>query len=207
MSRITAIFRCLAIGLAAATAIAQADGEAVVGQPAPAFTATDSNGKVVSLADFAGKSVVLEWSNDGCPFVKKHYGSGNMQALQKTYTGKGVVWLTVLSSAPGRQGHVDGPTADKLSVSRGAVPTHVLLDPQGALGHRYGAKTTPQLFVVDAKGTLVYAGGIDSIASADADDIPRAEPYLKEALDEVLAGKPVSKPTTRSYGCSVKYAG
>lgn len=192
-------FALLAAGTAAAAPM--------VGQPAPAFTATDSHGKAVTLGDFSGKPVVLEWSNDGCPFVKKHYGSGHMQALQKTFTAQGVVWLTVISSAPGKQGYVDGATADRLSVERGAAPTDVLLDPDGALGHLYDAKTTPHLFVVDGKGTLVYAGGIDSIASADPDDVPKAEPYLKTALTEVLAGKPVSRPVTRPYGCSIKYRG
>ncbi|WP_293373461.1 thioredoxin family protein [Nevskia sp.] len=176
-----------------------------VGQPAPAFSAVDSNGKTVSLADFKGRTLVLEWSNDGCPFVKKHYGSGNMQALQKAYTAKNVAWLTVISSAPGKQGHVDGAAANKLSVDRGAVPTAVLLDASGAIGRLYDAKTTPQMFVIDTKGVLAYAGGIDSIPTADADDIAKATPYLKLAVDAVLAGQPVLSPATKPYGCSVKY--
>lgn len=187
--------------LIAATALAGP----TVGQPAPAFTAVDSHGRTVSLADFKGRPVVLEWSNDGCPFVQKHYGSGNMQALQKAYTARNVAWLTVLSSAPGKQGHVDGPGADRLSSVRGAAPTAVLLDDSGALGKRYDAKTTPHLFVIDGNGVLAYAGAIDSIPSADADDVAKATPYLKQALDAVLAGKPVAQPATPPYGCSIKY--
>lgn len=176
-----------------------------VGAAAPAFTAVDSNGKTVSLADYKGRHVVLEWTNDGCPFVKKHYGSGNMQGLQKEFTAKNVVWLSVISSAPGEQGYVDGAAANQLSSSRGAAPTAVLLDPKGDLGRLYGAKTTPHLFAIDPSGKLEYAGGIDSVASADAGDIPSALPYLKVALTEALAGKPITTPVTKPYGCSVKY--
>ncbi len=176
-----------------------------VGAAAPAFTAVDSNGKTVSLADYKGRHVVLEWTNDGCPFVKKHYGSGNMQGLQKEFTAKNVVWLSVISSAPGEQGHVDGAAANQLTRSRGAAPTAVLLDPKGELGHLYDAKTTPHLFVIDPSGKLEYAGGIDSVASADAGDIADAVPYLKVALTEALAGKPITTPVTKPYGCSVKY--
>ena len=177
----------------------------VVGEPAPAFSAIDSNGKTVSLPDFKGRYVVLEWTNDGCPFVKKHYKSGNMQSLQKEFTAQGVVWLSVISSAPGEQGYVDGAAANRLSKERGAAPTAVLLDPKGALGHLYDAKTTPNLFVVDPNGRLAYAGGIDSINSTDVDDIAKATPYLKIALREALAGKPIGTPVTKPYGCSVKY--
>lgn len=177
----------------------------VIGEAAPAFTAVDSNGKTVSLADYKGRHVVLEWTNDGCPFVKKHYGSGNMQGLQKEFTAQNVVWLSVISSAPGQQGYVDGAAANKLSSARGAAPTAVLLDPKGELGHLYGAKTTPHLFAIDPAGKLEYAGGIDSVASADAADIVGATPFLKIALTEALAGKPVTKPVTKPYGCSVKY--
>lgn len=176
-----------------------------VGEAAPAFTAVDSNGKTVSLADYKGRHVVLEWTNDGCPFVKKHYGSGNMQGLQKQFTAQNVVWLSVISSAPGQQGYADGAAANKLSTARGATPTAVLLDPKGELGHLYGAKTTPHLFAIDPTGKLEYAGGIDSVASADAADIAGATPFLKIALTEALAGKPVTTPVTKPYGCSVKY--
>lgn len=176
-----------------------------VGQPAPAFSVLDASGKTVSLADFKGQPVVLEWTNDGCPFVKKHYDSGNMQQLQKTYTAKNVTWLTVISSAPGKQGHADGNKARQLSADRGAAPTTVLLDESGAVGRLYDAKTTPHLFVIDGNGRLVYAGGIDSVPTADPADIANATPYLKNALDEVLAGKPVTAARTKPYGCSIKY--
>lgn len=176
-----------------------------VGAPAPAFSAVDSNGKTVSLADYKGKHVVLEWTNDGCPFVKKHYGSGNMQSLQKEFTAQNVIWLSVISSAPGQQGYVDGAAANKLTAARGAAPTAVLLDPKGDIGRLYGAKTTPHLFVIDPAGKLEYAGGIDSIASPDPADIAGATPFLKVALSEALAGKPISTPVTKPYGCSVKY--
>ncbi|MFA5940965.1 MAG: redoxin domain-containing protein [Sinimarinibacterium sp.] len=176
-----------------------------VGEPAPAFRAVDSAGKTVQLADFNNRFVVLEWTNDGCPFVQKHYKSGNMQALQKSAIDAGAVWLSVISSAPGKQGHVSGAQADALSAQRGAHPSHVLLDESGDVGRLSGAKTTPHMFIVDAKGTLVYAGGIDSIASTDTDDIPKAKPYVKTALAEAMAGKPVSEAATAPYGCSVKY--
>ncbi|PPE73882.1 thioredoxin family protein [Solimonas fluminis] len=190
--------------LAAALGATAAQAVPKVGEPAPAFSATDSNGKTVQLSDYRGKFVVLEWSNAECPFVKKHY-SGNMQSLQKEETAKGVAWLTVISSAPGKQGNVDGAQANRLTKERGAAPTAVLLDPSGKIGHAYDAKTTPHLFVVDPKGTLVYMGGIDSIASADAEDIPAAKPYVKLALAEAMAGKPVTEAVTKPYGCSIKY--
>ncbi|HUS23690.1 MAG TPA: thioredoxin family protein [Candidatus Binatia bacterium] len=176
-----------------------------VGAPAPEFSATDTRGRTVKLSDYRGKVVVLEWTNHECPFVRKHYGSGSMQAQQKDAAAKGVVWLSVISSAPGKQGHVDGARADELTRSRGAAPAAVLLDESGAVGRLYEAKTTPHLFVVDAKGTLAYMGGIDSIASPDPEDLPKATPYVKVALEELLAGKPVTQAVTRPYGCSVKY--
>ena len=190
--------------LAAALGVTTAQAAPKVGEPAPAFSTTDSNGKTVQLADYRGKFVVLEWSNAECPFVKKHY-AGNMQALQKEETAKGVAWLTVISSAPGKQGHVDGKQANALTKERGAAPTAVLLDPTGKIGHAYDAKTTPHMFVIDPKGTLVYMGGIDSIASADAEDIPKAKPYVKLALAEAMAGKPVTEAVTKPYGCGIKY--
>ena len=176
-----------------------------IGRPAPEFSATDSHGKTVSLADYHGKLVVLEWTNDGCPFVQHYYKHGNMQALQKEYTGKGVVWLTVISSAPGTQGYADGARADQLTSQREAAPSAVLLDPSGKVGRLYDAKTTPHMFIIDPAGKLIYAGGIDSLPSTDPADIARASPYVKTALDEALAGKAVSKPLTSPYGCSVKY--
>ena len=184
---------------------AQAADAPRIGRPAPEFSAADSHGKTVSLSDYRGKLVVLEWTNDGCPFVQHYYKQGNMQALQKEYTGKGVVWLSVISSAPGTQGYADGAHADQLTKQRGAAPSAVLLDPSGKLGHLYDAKTTPDMYIVDGDGKLIYSGGIDSLPSTDPTDIGRASPYVKTALDEALAGKAVSKPLTPPYGCSVKY--
>jgi hypothetical protein len=176
-----------------------------IGQPAPEFTATDSKASALSLSQFRGKTVVLEWTNADCPYTHKHYASGNMQSLQALAQQNDVVWLTVISSAPGKQGYVSGPAADALTQSRGAAPTAVLLDPSGTMGRLYGAKTTPHLFVIDKNGALQYMGGIDSIATADAGDIPQAEPYLKEAMLAVAQGSPVAHPVTKPYGCSVKY--
>lgn len=193
------------IAAALALAAGSASAAARVGEAAPAFSLPDSNGKTVSLADFRGKTVVLEWTNDQCPFVRKHYGSGNMQSLQKYATGKGAVWLSIISSAPGKEGYVTGAEANTLTKTRGAAPSAVLLDGNGAVGHAYGAKTTPHMFVIDPAGKLVYMGGIDSIASADPDDIKSATPYVKVALDESMAGKPVSHAVTAPYGCGVHY--
>jgi len=175
------------------------------GKPAPEFTATDSAGKTVSLAALKGKTVVLEWTNDGCPYVRKHYDSGTMQKLQADTTQKGVVWLTVISSAPGMQGHVNGLEADKLTAERKAHPTAVLLDPKGELGRLYSATTTPHMFVIDGAGTLRYMGGIDDKPSSSAASLEGARPYVREAVDAVLAGQPVKSASTRPYGCSVKY--
>jgi peroxiredoxin len=192
--------------LAALILPALAHATANVDAPAPAFTATTADGKTVNLADYKGKTVVLEWTNHDCPFVKKHYGSSNMQNQQKAATAQGVVWLQVISSAPGQQGHVDGATAQKLNAERGAAPTATLLDPKGELGKLYGAQTTPHMYVIKGDGTLAYKGGIDSIATPKVEDIAKAEPYVTEALAAVAAGKKVEKASTRPYGCSVKYA-
>ena len=195
----------LAVVLALVSAAASAHAQAVVGQPAPAFTAPDTAGRSRSLAEFEGKVVVLEWWNPECPFVGKHYGSGNMQKLQKEWTGKGVVWLTVNSSAAGQQGHVDGPRAMSLMSERHGASTAVLLDPTGAVGRTYGAKTTPHMFVIDAKGTVVYAGGIDDKPSTDTADVATAKNYVAAALAEVTAGRPVTVASSQPYGCGVKY--
>ncbi len=176
-----------------------------VGQPAPAFTAKDLHGKERSLSEFKGKYVVLEWHNQSCPFVKKHYESGNMQKLQKDLTGKGVVWLSVISSAPGAQGYVTPEQEQKYLAETKAAPTDVLLDPEGTVGHAYGAKTTPHMFVIDDKGTLVYAGAIDDNPSSDPDDAATAKNFVRAAYDEAAAGKPVSTASTAPYGCGVKY--
>jgi peroxiredoxin len=193
-----------AVGVADAAAAFAAS--AVVGQPAPVFTATDTNGKPESLADFKGKWVVLEWTNNECPFVGKHYGSGNMQKLQKAYTGKGVTWLSVISSGPGKEGYLDAARANALTKERGAAPSAVLLDPEGAVGRLYGAKTTPHMFVIDPQGKIVYEGAIDDRPSTDVADIAKAKNYVSAALDEAMAGKPVTTASSAPYGCAVKYA-
>jgi peroxiredoxin len=176
-----------------------------VGQPAPDFTATDSHGKTVHLSEFKGKPVVLEWHNQGCPFVQKHYRSGNMQRLQSSLTSDGAVWLTIISSAPGKQGGVSADDANAYVAEQKASPTDVLLDPDGAVGRLYGAKTTPHMFLVDAKGTLVYAGAIDDKPTTDVADVAGANNYVEAAYREVKAGKPVTTSATAPYGCSVKY--
>ena len=176
------------------------------GDSAPGFTATDSSGKTHNLSDFKGKFVVLEWTNSGCPFTVKHYASGNMQKLQKEWTAKGVVWLTVLSSAPGKQGYKTAAEENSYLKDSNASPTAVLMDPKGDLGHLYGAKTTPHMFVIDPSGKVIYAGAIDDKPTTDQEDIAGAKNYLNSALTEALAGKPVTMANTQPYGCSVKYA-
>ena len=177
-----------------------------VGKTAPDFTGFDSNGAKVTLSALRGKLVVLEWTNDGCPFVGKHYGAGNMQKTQKAARAMGAVWLSIISSARGTQGHVDGAGANRLTETRAAAPSHVILDPKGVIGRRYEATNTPQMFVVGKTGTVLYMGAIDSIRSANPADIPRAKNYVTAAVGEVAAGRTVSEPVTRPYGCSVKYA-
>jgi hypothetical protein len=204
------LLKTLVVGSPAVTMLApaaQAAASPALGAPAPAFTAAGADGNPVSLAAYKGKTVVLEWTNDGCPFVRKHYdASGNIPKLQKEATAAGVVWLQVISSSPGTQGHTDGAGALKLNRQRGAVPTAVVLDPKGEVGRRYGATVTPHMFIIDAKGTLVYKGGIDSIPSSRSDDIAKAEPYVRLALADIAAGRPVAQPNTRPYGCTVKYS-
>ena len=176
-----------------------------VGEPAPDFTATDTNGKVHKLSQYQGKFVVLEWSNRGCPYTQKHYNSGNMQRLQREWTGRGVIWLTVISSAPGEQGYVTASEENTYLKQVNAAPTAVLLDPTGALGHLYDAKTTPHIFIISPQGTLIYNGAIDDRPTTDAADVNGAKNYVSAALVEATSGKPVSSPTSRPYGCSVKY--
>lgn len=177
-----------------------------VGAPAPEFTATDIQGHQRRLSEFKGKPVVLEWHNQGCPFVKKHYGTGNMQRLQKELTDQGAVWLTIISSGPGKQGYVTPAQEGEYLKAQQAVPTAVLLDPDGAVGKLYGAKTTPHMFLIDAKGVLVYAGAIDDRSTPDPEDVNGAKNYVEAAFREVKAGKPVTVGSTAPYGCSVKYA-
>ena len=176
-----------------------------VGQPAPDFTGVDSNGNQHTLSQYKGKTVVLEWTNHDCPYVKKHYNSGNMQALQKQARADGVVWLSIISSKPGKEGHVDGGKANRLTRSRNAAPTAVILDETSEIGLLYGAKTTPHMYIVDKSGQLVYMGGIDSIPSSNAADIAGAKNYVRAALDAMAAGKAIEDSVTRPYGCSVKY--
>jgi peroxiredoxin len=191
----------IALLVAAGTALAAPQ----VGQPAPEFTLTDSNGKAHKLSDFKGKFVVLEWLNHGCPFVIKHYESGNMQKLQKKYTGKDVVWLSIASSAPGKQGHMSPEETNKTRADKGSAATAVLRDEDGTVGKLYDAKVTPELYVVDPEGTLIYMGAIDDVKSTDTADVAGAKNYVKQALDEAMAGKPVSEPSTSAYGCGIKY--
>ena len=186
-------------------AMAIANAEVSIGQPAPDFTLTDCSGKKVSLSDYKGKVVVLEWVNHGCPFVAKHYGSGNMQKLQADATAKGVVWLSICSSAPGKQGHMTGGDASKKCAETQSAATAYLLDESGKVGKIYNAKVTPEMVVIDANGVLVYQGAIDDKKSTNPGDIAGAKNYVAAALDEVLAGKPVTTPKTDAYGCSVKY--
>jgi peroxiredoxin len=177
-----------------------------IGAPAPTFTAKDATGKTVDLAAYKGKTVVLEWTNHQCPYVKKHYESGNIPELQKKAIDQGVVWLQIISSAPGQQGYVTGDQAIKLNNDRNAAPTSVVLDSDGKVGKLYGAQTTPHIFIIDAHGTLVYKGGIDSIATTKKEDIAKAENYVSASLAALAAGKKIEKPVTKPYGCSVKYA-
>jgi peroxiredoxin len=206
MSKLTVPRRSLLLGSAAlALAPAAAFATSDLGKPAPAFSAVDSNGKTWSLAELKGKVVVLETTNQDCPYVRKHYGSRNMQTQQREAAAKGVVWLTVASSAPGEQGHVTAAEANQLTKTRNAAPTAFLLDPQSRIARAYGATVTPHMYIVDAAGLLVYRGGIDSIPSSSVSDVPKAKQYVRLALDEVLTGKPVSEASTRPYGCTLKY--
>jgi hypothetical protein len=178
-----------------------------VGKPAPDFKAVAADGSTVELSALRGKTVVLEWTNHDCPFVVKHYRSGNMQATQARATGDGAVWLQVISSESGAQGHVSGETAQQLNRDRKAnAVTHTLLDEKGTLGRAYGAQVTPHMYIIAAQGVLQYMGGIDSIATAREADIPKATNYVVEALDAMKAGQPVPNPVTRAYGCTIKYA-
>jgi len=177
----------------------------VLGEIAPNFTLNDLDGKPVELASFKGKYVVLEWTNYDCPFVKKHYSSGNMQALQDKNVAEGVIWLTINSSAEGKQGNFPPAKWKELAAERKSSPTAILLDPDGKVGQLYMAKTTPEMFVIDPNGSLIYMGAIDDKSSTNVEDIKTAKNYVQQALDEAKALKPVSVPITRSYGCSVKY--
>lgn len=176
-----------------------------VGQPAPAFTLKDSAGRTVNLADYRGKYVVLEWTNPGCPYVRKHYDSGNMAATQQDAAGKGVVWLSINSTEKASFDYMQPAKLVAWQQQRKVQPTATLMDEEGTVGKAYGARTTPHMYIVDPQGQLVYAGGIDSIPSSNPDDIAKATNYVRQAVAEVSAGKPISAATTRAYGCSIKY--
>ncbi len=176
-----------------------------IGKEAPNFTARTADGKTVDLKSLRGKIVVLEWTNHDCPYVRMHYNANNMQSAQKDATAQGVVWLQIISSPPGRQGFLEGPAAIKVNAERNAVPTNTVLDPDGKIGSLYGAQTTPHMYVIDASGTLVYKGGIDSIPSYRADSLPKAVNYVRETLGALAANKPVPNPSTRPYGCTIHY--
>ena len=206
MSKVIVQRRALLLGSAAVALVpVSAFATSDVGKPAAAFSAPDSNGKVWSLADLKGKVVVLETSNQDCPYVRKHYNSTNMQTQQREADARGVVWLTVASSAPGEQGFVTAGEANQLTQKRNAAPAAFLLDPQSRIARAYGATVTPHMYIIDASGTLVYKGGIDSIPSSNVADVPKATQYVRVALDQVLAGKPVAEASTRPYGCTLKH--
>jgi len=179
--------------------------QVVSGQAAPNFTLTDTNGQQHSLSDYKGKFVVLEWFNPDCPFVKKHYISGNMPNLQKEYTAKGVIWLSINSSASGKQGSYTPQEFNQFMKDKNAAPTAVLPDTEGKVGRLYDAQTTPSMYVINPQGALIYQGAIDDIPSADIEDLKTAKNYVSAALDAAMNGKPVAVSTTKSYGCSVKY--
>jgi peroxiredoxin len=202
-------FKSIAIALIAifafSVAYAVVPGKAKINETAPVFTLKDSNGKEHSLSDFKGKIVVLEWINFDCPFVKKHYDGNNMQSLQKKYTDKGVIWLSICSSAEGQQGNFDNSEINKRIKDKKAAMTAYLIDETGEVGGLYSAKTTPHMYVIDKSGKLVYAGAIDDKKSTDPEDTKNSKNYVAAALDELLAGKAVSEAVTTPYGCSVKY--
>ena len=199
--------RSILFAAAIALAASAAHAAPIVGQAAPAFTAKDADGKTRSLSEFNGKTVVLEWTNDGCPYVQKHYKSGAMQGLQKSAAKDGVVWLTLISSAPGKQGYLEGAQARGWKATNGAGSTALLLDPTGQVGHAYDAKTTPHMYIVDKTGKLVYMGGIDDKPTADPASLKGANNYVSAALSDIKAGRAVSTPVSKPYGCTIKYSG
>jgi peroxiredoxin len=198
--------RHFAIAVALAFVFGLSAYAARVGGPAPAFTGIDTHGQTHNLSDYRGKFVVLEWTNRDCPYTKKQYDSGNMQALQKQWTAKGVVWLTMLSSASGEQGYMTATQENGWIGKVHAAPTAAILDPSGAIGHEYEAKTTPHMFIIDPSGKLIYDGAIDDHPTTDVSDVPSSRNYVSAALTQVMSGQPVTITYTRPYGCSVKYA-
>lgn len=209
----TSVALAVLVGSAAIAFVAESEAallseNPVVGKPAPAFTVSDTKGKTHSLGSYRGKWVVLEWFNHDCPYTRKHYFTNNMQNLQRDYTGKGVVWISVVSSAPGTQGYLaSAADADRAMVDRKASPSFIVRDTAGTLGRLYAARTTPHLYVIDPEGVLRYAGAIDNKPSPSPSEVPTAHNYLKAALDAGLAGKPIAVGTTQPYGCDVKYSG
>jgi len=202
MSFLKIAFASVALAFVSLNAMA----DPIIDKAAPTFSGKAEDGSTINLADLKGKTVVLEWTNHECPYVVKHYDkTGNIPGLQKDATSNDVVWLQIISSAPGKQGHVDAATAISLNEKRGAAPSHIIFDTDGTIGKLYGAQTTPHMFVINAEGTLVYKGGIDSIKTANPADIPKAVPYVKESLEAVAAGEKVPNPSTAPYGCSIKY--
>lgn len=201
------LFTHALIGVLATVYSQFAIAEAIVDQPAPAFSGVTAEGGTLSLESLKGKTVVLEWTNHECPYVKKHYESGNIPQLQKDAAAKNITWVQVISSAPGKQGNVSGSEANKLNASRAAKPAYVVLDSDGKIGQLYGAQTTPHLYVVDAKGILIYKGGIDDIATPKKEDLSKANNYVREVWAALAEGKKVPHPSTRPYGCSIKYQG
>jgi len=195
----------VAAAITAGALVVSTANAAPPGDAAPAFKEVSTAGKEVSLADFKGKTVILEWTNNGCPFVQKHYNSQNMQKTQAAATSDGVVWLSVISSKPGSQGNVTPAEADKLTKDRGAKPTHILLDPDGSMGRAYGARTTPHIYIITPDGKVAYNGAIDSIKSNKVEDVPKATNYVTTALASLKAGKAPDPALTQPYGCDVKY--
>lgn len=204
--QIKQIFTHTLIGLAIGVFSQSVSAEAIIDKPAPAFTGTTADGGKLSLDSLKGKTVVLEWTNHECPFVKKHYESGNIPQLQKDAAAKNIVWVQVNSSAEGKQGHVSGAEATKLNESRSAKPAYVVLDADGKIGQAYGAQTTPHIYIVGPKGILVYKGGIDDIPTAKVEDLPKANNYVREVWAALADGKKVPHASTKPYGCSIKYS-
>lgn len=212
LTKRAALFGAAVLGagaLAGAAFMFGGDAEAAIetGAQAPAFSVQDANGATRTLGEFAGQTVVLEWTNHGCPYVRKHYDSGNMQALQQEAAADGIVWLQVISSAPGEQGHLDAAGALARVETDNASPAATLLDPSGAMGRAYGARTTPHMYIVNGDGVLVYQGAIDDRPSARASSLEGATNYVRAALEDLAAGRAVQVPETTAYGCNVKYAG
>lgn len=202
----TGLAACLTAAFMVAAPVTPVQSAPQIGAPAPDFTVMDTAGNAVSLSSFRGKPVILEWTNHDCPYVRKHYGSGNMQSIQRDLTEDGAVWLTIISSAPGLQGHVTPEEADRLTASRGAYASHVLLDEDGTVGRLYRARTTPHMFLIDADGLVQYMGAIDDRSSPNPDSLKDATNYVRAAWSAYRAGDPIGETVTRPYGCSVKYA-